>query len=159
MNENSDRISKNNTTVEYIRPETLPKKPTERKFEMGNRRDNASANSKNKKKPVFSTVNKDGFYPIYIRGTNGLREEKLRSALEKEFGKVMRITAADNFAVVDFETQKSQIDALEKKKKSIDGIEVCLERKTVKKPTSNNPPGIFTNGTRSHRKQPLKRKD
>ncbi|CAI4738131.1 CNT_collapsed_G0048020.mRNA.1.CDS.1 [Saccharomyces cerevisiae] len=71
----------------------------------------------------------------------------------------MRITAADNFAVVDFETQKSQIDALEKKKKSIDGIEVCLERKTVKKPTSNNPPGIFTNGTRSHRKQPLKRKD
>ena len=159
MNENSDRISKNNTTVEYIRPETLPKKPTERKFEMGNRRDNASANSKTKKKPVFSTVNKDGFYPIYIRGTNGLREEKLRSALEKEFGKVMRITAADNFAVVDFETQKSQIDALEKKKKSIDGIEVCLERKTVKKPTSNNPPGIFTNGTRSHRKQPLKRKD
>lgn len=159
MNENSDRISKSNTTVEYIRSETLPKKPTERKFEMGNRRDNVSANSKNKKKPVFSTVNKDGFYPIYIRGTNGLREEKLRIALEKEFGKVMRITAADNFAVVDFETQKSQMDALEKKKKLIDGIEVCLERKTVKKPTGNNPLGIFTNGTRSHRKQPLKRKD
>ncbi|CAI4036149.1 hypothetical protein SMKI_14G3680 [Saccharomyces mikatae IFO 1815] len=159
MNENSDRISKSNTTVEYMRPETLTKKPTERKFEMGNRRDNVSGNSKNKKKPVFSTVNKDGFYPIYIRGTNGLREEKLRGALEKEFGKVMRITAADNFAVVDFETQKSQTEALEKKKKLIDGIEVCLERKTVKKPTGNNSPGIFTNGTRSHRKQPLKRKD
>ncbi|CAI4050543.1 hypothetical protein SKDZ_14G3720 [Saccharomyces kudriavzevii ZP591] len=159
MNENSDRISKSSTTVEYVRPETLTKKPTERKFEMGNRKDNVSGNSKNKKKPVFSTVNKDGFYPIYIRGTNGLREEKLRSALEKDFGKVMRITAADNFAVADFETQKSQIDALEKKKKLIDGIEVCLERKTVKKPTGNNPAGVFTNGTRSHRKQPLKRKD
>lgn len=158
MTENSDRISKNNSTVEYIRPETLTKKPSERKFEMGNRRDNASS-SKNKKKPVFSTVNKDGFYPIYIRGTSGLREEKLRSALEKEFGKVMRITAADNFAVVDFETQKSQTDALEKKKKLIDGIEVCLERKTVKKPTGNNSPGVFPNGVRPHRKQPLKRKE
>ncbi|KOG97202.1 Bre5p [Saccharomyces eubayanus] len=158
MTENSDRISKNNSTVEYIRPETLTKKPSERKFEMGNRRDNASS-SKNKKKPVFSTVNKDGFYPIYIRGTSGLREEKLRSALEKEFGKVMRITAADNFAVVDFETQKSQTDALEKKKKLIDGIEVCLERKTVKKPTGNNSPSVFPNGVRPHRKQPLKRKE
>nr|CAI6751494.1 CMF_HP1_G0046170.mRNA.1.CDS.1 [Saccharomyces cerevisiae] len=61
MNENSDRISKNNTTVEYIRPETLPKKPTERKFEMGNRRDNASANSKIRKNQYSAPLTRTAF--------------------------------------------------------------------------------------------------
>ncbi|CCE65788.1 hypothetical protein TPHA_0M02140 [Tetrapisispora phaffii CBS 4417] len=107
-----------------------------------------SSNKATKKKQVFSTVNKDGFFPIYIRGTTGINEDRLKKILEKEFGNIMKITSADNFAVVDFENQKSQTDALEKKKLKIDDIEVQLERKTVKRVTSTTPsPGSMNSNS------------
>lgn len=111
-----------------------------------------------KKKPQFSTVNKDGFYPIYIKGTAGIKEEKLRSALETEFGTIMKMTTADSFAVVDFESQKSQMDALEKKQLTVGDTEVYLGRKTVKK-SSSTPPVGSSGSIRSHKKHSNKKRD
>ncbi|EDO18737.1 hypothetical protein Kpol_1028p9 [Vanderwaltozyma polyspora DSM 70294] len=123
--------------------------------EFGSKENNNSRS--NKKKQMFSTVNKDGFYPIYIRGTAGVSEEKLKSTLEKEFGTVMKITNADNFAVVDFELQKSQTEALEKRKIKVEDIEVHLERKTLRKSTSTSP--VSSNTSRQHKKHYMKKRD
>lgn len=111
-----------------------------------------------KKKPQFSTVNKDGFYPIYIKGTAGIKEEKLKSALEDEFGTIMKMTTADSFAVVDFQTQKSQMDALERKQLTVGDTEVYLSRKTVKK-SSSTPPVGSSGSIRSHKKHSNKKRD
>ncbi|CDF88029.1 BN860_00672g1_1 [Zygosaccharomyces bailii CLIB 213] len=126
------------------------------KSEIPNRRD--INNRTAKKKTIFSTVNKDGYYPIYIKGTAGVKENRLKSALEAEFGTVMKITNADSFAVVDFETQKSQMDALERRQLTIDDIEIIMGRKTVKK--SPSPPvGGTQTPFRSHKKHSGKKRD
>lgn len=143
----------NKTDIQY----NGNKKTNEMKSELSTRKENNS-NRATKKKLMFSTVNKDGFYPIYIRGTAGLKEENLRSVLEMEFGTIMKITNADSFAVVDFETQKSQIDALEKKQLTIGETEVFLGRKTVKK-SSSSPPAGSSSSVRSHKKHTSKKRD
>ncbi|AQZ14643.1 BRE5 (YNR051C) [Zygosaccharomyces parabailii] len=126
------------------------------KSDIPNRRD--INNRTAKKKTIFSTVNKDGYYPIYIKGTAGVKEDRLKSALEAEFGTVMKITNADSFAVVDFETQKSQMDALERRQLTIDDIEIIMGRKTVKK--SPSPPvGGTQTQFRSHKKYSGKKRD
>lgn len=143
----------NKTEIQY----NGNKKTNEVKAELPSRKENNS-NRTTKKKPMFSTVNKDGFYPIYIRGTAGLKEENLRSVLEMEFGTIMKITNADSFAVVDFETQKSQIDALEKRQLTIGETEVFLGRKTVKK-NSSSPPAGSSSSVRSHKKHSSKKRE
>lgn len=133
------------------------RKVLDAKSELPNRKEINNRAVKNKK-PIFSTVNKDGYYPIYIKGTAGVKEDRLKSALEAEFGTVMKITNADSFAVVDFETQKSQIDALERRQLTIDDIEIIMGRKTVKK--SPSPPvGSAQGSFRSHKKHSGKKRD
>ncbi|QLG73509.1 hypothetical protein HG535_0F00190 [Zygotorulaspora mrakii] len=141
------------STAENIKSESqVFKKPSEIKLEdLASRKENPGNKTMKKKTPMFSTINKDGFYPIYIKRTMGLTEDKLKSALESEFGSVMRITISDNFAVVDFETQKSQIEALEKKQLTVGENEIFFSRKTVKKPSSSPPVGSSMS-LRSHKK-------
>lgn len=127
------------------------KKTNETKpVEISSRKENMS-NKTTKKKPLFSNINKDGFYPIYIKGTAGLTDDKLKSVLESEFGTVMKMTISDSFAVVDFESQKSQIEALDRKQLSIGDTDLFFGRKTVKKPSSSPPIGPPTT-LRSHKK-------
>ncbi|QLL31135.1 hypothetical protein HG536_0A09520 [Torulaspora globosa] len=133
------------------------KKIPESKTDLSSHRE-LSATKPVKKKPQFSTVNKDGFYPIYIKGTAGIKEEKLKKALESEFGTIMKMTTADSFAVVDFETQRSQVEALDRKQLMVGDTEVYLSRKTVKK-TTGSPPAGSSNGSRSHKKHPNKKRD
>lgn len=135
----------------------------DRKFELAGRRENSSS-TKTKKKPIFCTVNEDGFFPIYIRGTAGLKEDRLRNTLETNYGPVKKITMAENFSVVDFELQKSQTEAIETKKITIDGIEIYMERKTIKKsPTSTASSSSssqgFTNVSKVYKKHAVKKKD
>ncbi|QLQ81262.1 hypothetical protein HG537_0F00230 [Torulaspora globosa] len=133
------------------------KKIPETKSDLSSHRE-VSTTKPVKKKPQFSTVNKDGFYPIYIKGTAGIKEEKLKKALESEFGTIMKMTTADSFAVVDFETQRSQIEALDRRQLMVGDTEVYLSRKTVKK-TTGSPPAGSTNSSRSHKKHPNKKRD
>lgn len=152
--------------AEESSPEINSSKRGDRKFDMATRKENAS--SKSKKKPVFCTVNENGFFPIYIRGTAGLKEDRLRNTLETTYGTVKKITMAENFSVVDFEHQKSQTDAIDTKKIVVDGIEIYMERKTIKKTpgssssntstSSTSPPG-FTNVQKVYRKHSVKKKD
>ncbi|KAL3231378.1 UBP3-associated protein BRE5 [Nakaseomyces bracarensis] len=148
-------------------PEVNGSKKNDRKLDMATRKENSS--SKSKKKPVFCTVNENGFFPIYIRGTAGLKEDRLRNTLESTYGPVKKITMAENFSVVDFELQKSQTEAIETKKIVVDGIEIYMERKTIKKTpssssssnastSSTSPPG-FTNVQKVYRKHSVKKKD
>lgn len=130
---------------------------SEKKSTDINRNENTSRNSK--KKQTFSTINKDGFFPIYIRGTADVSEDKLRKTLEREFGFIMKMTYADNFAVVDFELQKSQTDALEKKKLRIEDVEVYLERKTVKKATTSAIPIVPSSSSRQSKKFHVKKRE
>lgn len=139
-------------------PPPTSKKVHETKHEFQNVQKESTNNRITKKKPQFSTVNKDGYYPIYIKGTAGIKEEQLKSVLEHEFGTIMKMTTADNFAVVDFETQKSQVDALERKQLTIGDTEVYLSRKTVKK-SSSTPPAGSSSGIRSHKKHSNKKRD
>lgn len=133
------------------------KKVPESKSDLSSHKE-VSATKPVKKKPQFSTVNKDGFYPIYIKGTAGIKEDKLKKALESEFGTIMKMTTADSFAVVDFETQRSQMEALDRKQLMVGDTEVYLSRKTVKKSTGS-PPAGSSNGPRSHKKHPNKKRD
>ncbi|GAV54258.1 hypothetical protein ZYGR_0AK07600 [Zygosaccharomyces rouxii] len=142
---------------------TAVKKPIDGKPDLSNRKDINSRTDRadrtlNKKKPVFSTVNKDGYYPIYIKGTAGIREDRLKDTLEAEFGTVMKVTNADSFAVVDFETQKSQMDALDRRQLTVDNTEVVMGRKTVKK--SPSPPvGTAQTPLRPHKKHSGKKRE
>lgn len=112
---------------------------TERKaYDMNNRKDNMSNRKDKKNKLTFSNVNKDGYYPIYINGTFGLTEEDIKTALMKEFGTIMRISVGDNFAVVDFQNQQSQTNAIDKRKLIVKNVEISLERKTMKKNSNSN---------------------
>lgn len=133
------------------------KKITESKPEATNHKETTTTKP-TKKKPQFSTVNKDGFYPIYIKGTAGVKEEKLKKVLENEFGTIMKMTTADSFAVVDFETQRSQMEALDRKQLMVGDTEVCLSRKTVKK-SAGSPPVGSSNSARSHKKHSNKKRD
>lgn len=133
------------------------KKIAENKSESPNHRD-ANVTKPVKKKPQFSTVNKDGFYPIFIKGTAGVKEEKLRSVLENEFGHIMKMTTADNFAVVDFESQRSQVEALDRRQMMVGDTEVHLSRKTLKKSTGSPPVGS-SSSTRPHKKHSNKKRD
>lgn len=156
------------TTTTVPAPKSKLNNNSERKFDMSSRKDNGS-NRNNKKRQTFSTVNKDGFYPIYIRGTSGVNENDLRKKLDIDFGTVVKMTNSDNFVVVDFENQQSQISALEKKTFKIGDIEMSLERKTQgKKPYFNNSNGgpnannagmNSPNQQRPHKKYNLKKKD
>ncbi|GCE98080.1 hypothetical protein ZYGM_004789 [Zygosaccharomyces mellis] len=142
---------------------TAVKKPIDGKSDLSNRKDINSRTDRtdktvNKKKTVFSTVNKDGYYPIYIKGTAGIREDRLKDTLEAEFGTVMKVTNADSFAVVDFENQKSQMDALDRRQLTVDNTEVVMGRKTVKK--SPSPPVSSTQTPiRSHKKHSGKKRE
>ncbi|GAV49350.1 hypothetical protein ZYGR_0N07570 [Zygosaccharomyces rouxii] len=142
---------------------TAVKKPIDGKSDLSSRKDinsrtDRSDRALNKKKTVFSTVNKDGYYPIYIKGTAGIKEDRLKDTLEAEFGTVMKITNADSFAVVDFETQKSQVDALDRRQLTVDDTEVVMGRKTVKK--SPSPPvGNAQTPLRPHKKHSGKKRE
>ncbi|CCK69769.1 Bre5p KNAG_0D00170 [Huiozyma naganishii CBS 8797] len=139
----------------------------EKKSDMGNRKDNNS-NRKDRKKPSFSLVNKEGYYPIYVSGTFRLSEEDLKRILTQEFGTVMKINSRENFSVVDFQTQASQIEAIERGRLTINGTEVTLERKTIKKSSSpqainggaNNNGYVTSSSQKIHRKlNNVKRKE
>ncbi|CCC67126.1 hypothetical protein NCAS_0A05680 [Naumovozyma castellii] len=135
----------NRNVVEFTK-EAAQYRTDNRNFEMGNRRDNTSGRGGKKKHGNinYETVNKDGFFPVFVRGTGSIKEDKLRINLEKEFGPIMKMSTGDNFAVVDFATQQNQNDALEKKVIKIDDTDVILERKTAKKVYNSN------NGFSSH---------
>lgn len=107
-------------------------------YDMNNRKENMSNRKDKKGKLIFSNVNKDGYYPIYINGTSGLSEDDIRNALVKEFGTIVRISVGDNFAVVDFQHQQSQINAIDRRKLIVKNSEISLERKTMKKNNNNN---------------------
>lgn len=169
-NNTSIAIIKNATTVvasdDFVtvgpntRRAASPAGIAEKKFEVVSRKDNNS--NRKKGKQLFSTVNKDGFYPIYIRGTTGLSDEKLKFVLNKKFGPVAKINLSENFAVVDFEYQKSQTEALEKRRLVIDDIEIFLERKTLKKQNGNTVNGYnnnTNNSSRTQRKYQLKKRE
>ena len=128
----------------------------DRKFDMPSRKDNSSARGSGKKKGVFSNMNREGYYPIYVAGNANLKDEVLKNRLVREFGPVMKMTSGDNFAVVDFQLQSSQIEAIEKGRMTIDGVEVSLEHKTVKKSSSNQ--SNYSNVSRGYRKYNSSRK-
>ena len=128
----------------------------DRKFDMPSRKDNSSARGSGKKKGIFSNMNREGYYPIYVAGNANLKDEVLKNRLVREFGPVMKMTSGDNFAVVDFQLQSSQIEAIEKGRMTIDGVEVSLEHKTVKKSSSNQ--SNYSNVSRGYRKYNSSRK-
>ncbi|SCU77297.1 LAMI_0A00584g1_1 [Lachancea mirantina] len=147
-----------NVATNYIRAEPespqVGKKVNERKSTSpgGQPRD-----SKIFKKKVFYYVNKDGFYPVYVRGTGGVTDEQLVKALEKEFGIVRKISSQETFAVVDFEDQQCQTDAIERGVLRINNVDVHMEPKTVRKPTntfaSSSPSGQRFNKKHLNRKK------
>lgn len=114
------------------------------------RRENGNNKNKKKNSGNTSNANKEGFYPIYINGTENIRDDSLKNLLIKEFGPVMKMTSGENFAVVDFQLESSQREAIEKKKLIIEDVEISLERKTSKKSSSTQ--SNFTNTQRGHKK-------
>lgn len=128
-----------NVTTKYIRaePQVAPstKKLMERKSTSptGQLRD-----PKNFRKKVFNLVNKDGFFPVYVRGTGGVSDEQLVRALESEFGVVKKISSQETFAVIDFEDQRCQTEAIERGILRINNVDVHMEPKTLRKSTTSS---------------------
>ncbi|CCD27469.1 Bre5p NDAI_0K02780 [Naumovozyma dairenensis CBS 421] len=121
-------------------------------FEMGNRNNSNKGNNISKRR--HGNVNKDGYFPIFVRGIGSMKEEKLKSLLEKQFGPIMKMYMGDNFSVVDFANQENQSQALDKKFfKLADGTELLLEKKTARKNNNNN---NNTNSTNYSNSRPRK---
>ncbi|CEP61074.1 Bre5p LALA0_S02e06150g [Lachancea lanzarotensis] len=150
----SDSKDVPNITTKYIRAEpeaTQPvKKTSERKSVSPGGATRDGKDAKNLKKKQFYFVNKDGYYPVYVKGTGGVTDDQLVRALESEFGVVKKISSQLTFAVVDFEDQRCQTDAIEKGTLKVNNVDVHMEPKTIPKtnsftptsssPTSSNPP-------------------
>ncbi|CCF57473.1 hypothetical protein KAFR_0C04820 [Kazachstania africana CBS 2517] len=133
------------------------RKNSDKKFDMGSRKENTSNRNK-KKTNNYSGVNKEGYFPIYVNNTIGLKEDELKNTLIKEFGPVMKVTNGDSFAVVDFQLQSSQSEAIERKKLIVNDVEISLERKTSKKSSSSQ--NGFSNTQKNYRKHnTIKKKD
>ena len=78
-------------------------------------------------------ANRNGYYPVFLNGTDVVNKDELKTQIIKEFGPVMKMSRGDNFVVIDFQLESSQREALEKKKVSVGGVELVLERKTYKR--------------------------
>ncbi|SCU92754.1 LAFA_0F12640g1_1 [Lachancea sp. 'fantastica'] len=140
-----------NITTKYIRaePETAQpiKKASERKSVSPGGAPRDGKDGKNLKKKQFYFVNKDGYYPVYVKGTGGVTDDQLVRALESEFGVVKKISSQETFAVVDFEDQRCQTDAIEKGTLEVNNVEVHMEPKTVRK--LNSPSSAASSSTPS----------
>ncbi|SCU77495.1 LANO_0A00518g1_1 [Lachancea nothofagi CBS 11611] len=152
-----------NVTTKYIRAEPLvsqpPKKVSERKSVSPSGLPRDAKDSKSLKKKQFNLVNKDGFYPVYVKGTGGVTDEQLVKALESEFGVVKKISSQETFAVIDFEDQRWQTEAIERGTLKINNIEVHMEPKTIRK--INSPSAVSSaspSGQRFSKKHANKRK-
>lgn len=148
-----------NITTKYIRADPVPapvaKKTPERKSVSPN---GQPKDAKNFKKKQFYFVNKDGFYPVYVRGTGGVTDEQLVRALESEFGTVKKISSQETFAVIDFEDQRCQTEAIERGVLRVNNVEVHMEPKTVRKPNASSSSSTPASGQRFGRKHNTKGK-
>jgi len=83
-------------------------------------------------------------YPVLIKGTDVLSAHELRIALDENFGKTTKVEPRGNFALADFEIEKSQKKALTTKHLKIKESRVTIEPKPKKhefkdrKPNPNN---------------------
>ncbi|CUS23417.1 LAQU0S09e04280g1_1 [Lachancea quebecensis] len=146
-----------NVTTKYIRAELAPIQPKKAPERKSVSPGGQAKDAKNYKKKQFYYVNKDGFYPVYVRGTGGVSDEQLVRALESEFGTVRKISSQETFAVIDFEDQRCQTEAIERGVLRINNVEVHMEPKTVRKAnasTSTTSPS----GQRFSKKHASKRK-
>ncbi|SCU92246.1 LADA_0F15368g1_1 [Lachancea dasiensis] len=153
-----------NVTTKYIRAEpsapSPAKKVPEQKSVSPNALSRESRDVKNPKKKQFNLVNRDGFYPIYVKGTGGVTDDQLVRALEIEFGVVKRISSQETFAVIDFEDQRCQTEAIERGTLKVNNVEVHMEPKTVRKvgTPSSSPSSTSSSGqrfTKKHTKRKL----
>ncbi|SCU92541.1 LAME_0F00408g1_1 [Lachancea meyersii CBS 8951] len=126
-----------NVVTKYIRAEPdaaqPPKKISDRKSVSPSGIPREGREGKNLKKKQFNFVNKDGYYPVYVKGTGGVTDDQLVRALESEFGVVRKISSQETFAVVDFEDQRCQTEAIEKGTLKVNNVEVHMEPKTIRK--------------------------
>lgn len=69
-------------------------------------------------------------YPVYIKGTEVLSAQELKIALDQEFGKTTKVEPRGNYALADFETERSQQKALTSKHLKIGKSTITIEPKT-----------------------------
>lgn len=103
----------------------------EKKNELGTRKENVTGRTKKKNQ-------KEASYPIYITRPEKLSVDEIKIVFEKEFGPIVKLTSGENFAVVDFQSQTSQNNAIERRKVTVRGIHLSIEKKTSKKPVVAN---------------------
>ncbi|SMN21610.1 similar to Saccharomyces cerevisiae YNR051C BRE5 Ubiquitin protease cofactor [Maudiozyma saulgeensis] len=168
-----DAVPKESRKIIVPREETpMPRNDSNRTKKNNRNRENdrKENNSKNNsKRRTNNNVNRDGYYPVYINGTQNTKPELIRNKLIKEFGPVMKMNTGDNFIVIDFQLESSQKEAIDTKKITVDGTEFTLERKTYRKgqpagpitssstpsssaSASSSLPSEYTNDTRSHKR-------
>ncbi|KAM3165602.1 NTF2 domain-containing protein [Lachancea thermotolerans] len=146
-----------NATTKYIRAELAPVQPKKAPERKSVSPSGQLKDVKNYKKKQFYYVNKDGFYPVYVRGTGGVSDEQLVRALESEFGTVRKISSQETFAVIDFEDQRCQTEAIERGVLRINNVEVHMEPKTVRKANASTS-STSPSGQRFSKKHTSKRK-
>lgn len=145
-----------NATTNYIRADSQPNKKLDKKVSILTATNKPTSSKKSKQ---FSLQNKDGFFPVYIRNTGGVNDKDLTNTLEVKFGTVKKISSQESFAVVDFEDQKCQQDAIKLHTLKIKNTTVYIEPKTVKKTNSSASTSPSpSNGQRLGKKHVSKRK-
>ncbi|AMD20581.1 HDL163Wp [Eremothecium sinecaudum] len=158
---NSESKAVPNVITNYTRVSPESARALDRKSPPPNR----NSKTNNKKMKHVSVPNKDGYYPIYIRNTGGITNKELTESLEREFGTVIKISAQDSFAVVDFEDPQCQQDAIRMNALKINNTTVYIGPKTEKKrgpslpsiSASTSPTSV--NGGRFNKKHSNKKKD
>lgn len=153
-----------NVSTNYIRAEPQPIQTSRRSVERKSSSPNGQTRDPKQtfKKKLINFVNKDGFYPVYVRGTGGVTDEQLIGAFEKEFGTVKKMSSQATFAVVDFEDQHCQSDAIERGTLRINNVDVHIEPKTLKKSASSASSSSSpspSSAQRSGRKHTTKKRD
>ncbi|GMM55971.1 Bre5 protein [Maudiozyma humilis] len=105
----------------------------EERRHANNKTKKRNANNNNNNNNGNGLANRNGYYPVFLNGTDVVNKDELKTQIIKEFGPVMKMSRGDNFVVIDFQLESSQREALEKKKVSVGGVELVLERKTYKR--------------------------
>ncbi|CCH44322.1 putative G3BP-like protein [Wickerhamomyces ciferrii] len=93
-------------------------------------------NSNTKQQPLQHATNNqnrnkkiDHLYAITVRGIDALSASDVREALEKSFGKTIKVEPRGTFALVSFEEEKAQKEALRVNRLKIKSSVVTIEEK------------------------------
>lgn len=81
---------------------------------------------------------KEDWFPIYVRGCEGIAEKVLKDHLSKQFGEIKFFKLSGNIALCDFLEYEGQRKALDTKKTIVEGNTISLEIREAKADKRDN---------------------